>query len=143
MSKTKTGSSDMLITSEQVLFPTYLPLADGVDAFVIGQNKLITTNKTDATLNHYYIFNKTNHINFTVGGSHTWQSFTSALDQRDGNEVIRTFDQPEYGKNDVEFWLTDAFTSVHYKWKKGKFTTSPGLNLHFYNIRDEQEGTDV
>ncbi|MGB0177243.1 MAG: outer membrane beta-barrel protein, partial [Owenweeksia sp.] len=130
----------LLISSELPLFGTYFPITD-TSQYQLGQNKLITTNKTDATLNHYYIFNKTNHINFAAGGSYTSQHLTSRIDQRFNDDVLQDFTNPDYTNNDVEFRLTDLYTSVHYKWKKGKFTTSPGLNLHFYNIEDVQEGS--
>ncbi len=129
----------LLIGTTLPVFNTYFPLID-TTAFQLAQNKLITTNKTDATLNHYYIFNKTNHINFTLGGSYTEQSFDSRIEQRLEDEILQTFSNPEFRNNDVQFTLTDVFTSVHYKWKKGKFITSPGANLHFYRVEDVQEG---
>ncbi len=119
-------------------FFTVIPLQDSMAAaFQLNQLKEITTNKLDATLNHYLIFNNTNHINFTLGGSYTQQQYYSSINEilADGQVIFLTGDSLN---NDVDFRLSDIYAAVHYRLKVGKFEFNPGLNYHIYSISAEQ-----
>ncbi len=130
----------LFIGTELPIFAAYFPVID-TNNYQFSQNRLITTNKVDAVVNHYYIFNKTNHINFSVGGSYSHQSLDSRINQEWNGEVLQNIDDPDFVNDAVQFRLTDLFSSVHYKWKKGKLIGSPGLNLHYYLVEDVQMGS--
>jgi hypothetical protein len=124
-------------------FFTVIPLQDTMaNAFRLNQLKEITTNKLDATLNHYLIFNNTNHINFTLGGSYTQQQYTSSINEilADDQVVVLGGDSLN---NDVDFRLSDIYAAVHYRWKVGKFELNPGLNYHIYSISAEQPTVSI
>ena len=119
-------------------FFTVIPLQDTMAAeFKLNQLKEITTNKLDATLNHYLIFNNTNHINFTLGGSYTSQQYTSSISEILADDQVILLGGDSLN-NDVDFSLSDIYAAVHYRWKLGKFELNPGLNYHIYNISDVQ-----
>lgn len=127
--------------SLQTDFPPFLavlPPQDG-EPFHLLQNKEVTTSKLDASLNHYLIFNNTNHINFTLGGSQTDQRYISSIDEE--LEDGETYSFPgDSLNNDVDFSLTDLFAAVHYRLKAGKLEVNPGLNYHIYEVADRQVG---
>lgn len=122
------------------IFPlqSILPLAAS-QTYRVRQNKKIITNAIQGELNYYYIINKTNHINFTMGFNNSQQDldtkFLQELDNGD-NSPISTFD------NDVSFQFQDYYAGVHYKTKLGDLTLSPGLNFHLYDVSDEQLGSE-
>lgn len=117
-------------------FLTSIPLQDSSRLI---QFKEVSTNKLDATLNHYLIFNNTNHIQFTLGGSYTDQSFTSSISEtlEDGQMVDLEGDSLN---NNVNFSLADLFAGVHYRLKLGKFEINPGVSYHNYELKDQQLG---
>lgn len=124
------------LTTDIPAFGSVIPLID-TNSYNLFQNKLITTNKVDASLNYYYILNNKNHINFTLGVSNSNQSFTSNIAQLVDGNTIAQYDGDSLS-NDVLFNLADVFAGVHYKTKLGKLTMSPGLNFHYYSITDLQ-----
>lgn len=126
------------INNDTLSFFTVIPAQDG-SPYIFLQNKEIRSNKLDASLNHYLIFNNTNHINFTLGGSYTGQQYNSSIRERLADGDIYTFEADSLN-NDVDFTLTDVFAAVHYRWKLGKLELNPGLNYHAYHIEDRQLG---
>jgi hypothetical protein len=128
-----------LITTQSPFFGA-IPIID-TTSFDLLQNKIITTNKVDASLNYYYIINNKNHVNVTAGVSNTNQSLTSAISQLFDGSVISDLDGDSL-QNDVLFNLTDLFVGVHFKSKIGKLTLSPGFNAHSYSVTDQQLGSE-
>ena len=128
------------LTTDIPTFGSLIPLID-TTSYNLLQNKLVTTNKIDASLNYYYILNNKNHINFTLGTSNSNQSLTSNIAQLLDGTTLAQYDGDSLS-NDVLFNLTDIFVGVHYKTKIGKLTMSPGVNLHYYSITDLQLGDE-
>ncbi len=128
---------DYLQSTTILPFIQVIPLQNSSAPFRLNQLKEITTNKLDATLNHYLIFNNTNHINFTLGGSYTAQQYTSSINEILPDDQVIVFGGDSL-KNDVDFSLSDIYAGVHYRWKLGKFELNPGLNYHIYSISDVQ-----
>lgn len=124
------------LTSNLPVFGGIIPLVD-TNSFNLLQNKLVTTNKLDASLNYYYIINNKNHINVSAGVSNSDQSLTSNISQLIGGNTLAEFDGDSLS-NDVEFNLLDVFVGIHYKAKIGKLTINPGVNLHQYKVTDVQ-----
>ena len=127
------------LNTSQRAFGGAFPIVD-TSVYNLLQNKVVTSNKVDASLNYYYILNNKNHLNFTAGVSNSNQSLTSAIAQLYNGTTIAQFDGDSLN-NDVFFKLTDVFAGVHYKTIIGKLTMNPGVNLHYYNVSDEQLGS--
>lgn len=127
------------LLSQLPTFGSLIPLID-TNNYNLLQNKLITTNKVEASLNYYYIINNKNHINFSFGTSNSNQSFTSQIAQLTNGNTLAEFDGDSL-TNNVLFNLNDIFLGAHYKTKLGKLTMSPGVNLHRYSITDQQQGS--
>lgn len=131
------------LNSDLPLFIQVIPPSDSLASpFILLQQKEVLTNKFDGSLNYYYIFNKTTHLNFTVGGSRTDQTFNSVIEEelQDGSRIA--YSQSNLLNDDVRFNFTDLYASAHYKVKLGKVILSPGLNYHFYEIKDTQLGSE-
>lgn len=107
-----------------------IPLVD-TNLYELSQAKAITTNKLDVNANHFFILNKTNHINILAGTSISRQNFTSAIEQTYEGENIGDINDPNY-RNDVNYQLDDYFVGLRYKLKMKKLIVSPGVNLHRY-----------
>lgn len=122
-------------------FGSLIPLNVDTNNYNLLQNKLITTNKIEASLNYYYIINNKNHINFSVGTSNSNQSFTSTIAQISEGDIRTEFDGDSLSNN-VLFNLNDIFIGAHYKTRLGKLTLSPGVNVHRYSITDRQQGSE-
>lgn len=127
------------LLSQLPTFNSLIPLVD-TNNYNLLQNKLITTNKVEASLNYYYIINNKNHINFSVGTSNSNQSFNSQISQLVDGNTLAEFDGDSLSNN-VLFNLNDIFLGAHYKTKIGKLTLSPGVNFHRYSITDQQQGS--
>lgn len=114
---------------------------EGTD-FNISQNKEITTNKLDATLDYYYVLNNKSNLNFTLGSVLNSQTFTSNIFQTLDNNSVVNFTTSNL-TNDVKFNFTDVFLGLHYKLQAGIFTLTPGVSAHQYISKNNQLGSEV
>ncbi len=126
------------LTMNQEPFAGYFPVID-TSLYNLLQNKEVRTNKWDAVVNHYWVYNNTNHLNFSAGASGSRQSLNSRVNQLFNGEQLQSFTADSL-QNDVDFSLSDYFVGVHYKMKFGKLIMNPGFNAHWYQIKDEQLG---
>ncbi len=132
-------------------FNGIIPVDEDQNRFNINQEKNIVTNKLDAKVDYYYVINKKSNINFTIGSTLSKQQFDSNIFQLLGNEERIDFTDalPDNNgdvyslTNDIQYNFTDLFLGLHYKFKAGKFTITPGLNLHNYILKNEQFGTTI
>ena len=110
----------------------------GLNRYDLNQNRFVKTNKMDAKFDYYYMVTPKNNINVTLGNTYSFQSFDSNLFQilEDGN----TNNLNSNSKNDVNYTFKDAFLGLHYKILTGKFTFTPGVSFHTFNMQDEQLG---
>lgn len=139
----KVQDPQLALSSDLPLFLQVIPPDDSLASpFRLLQSREITTSKLDANLNYYYLFSKTTHINFTVGASHTDQTYNSFIDEVLNDGTVSRYTQDNLMNDDVRFSFTDVFGSVHYKVKLGKFIVTPGLNYHVYNLKDIQNGRE-
>ncbi len=132
----------------------FLPFSGILDAdvnqsnFDINQDKRVKTNKLDAKVDHYYILNNKSNLNFTLGTTQSRQRFNSSIFQILDNGNTLNFDEsPEIDGeifplgNDVTYHFSDIFLGAKYKFITGKFTFTPGLTLHNYDLKTEQLGS--
>ncbi len=127
-----------LISSRQP-FINQLPLLNESAMFDVSQFKEINTNKFEAALNYYYVLNKKNHLNVTLGNVIHKQNLVSNMKQTLHNGSQYKISGVDYS-NDVTYDFVDVFAGLHYKWKIGKFIFNPGLKLHLFNTKNEQLG---
>jgi hypothetical protein len=80
-------------------------------------------------------------INITLGNTYSYQNFNSNIYQILDNQDINELNNP-INVNDMNYNFNDAFLGLHYKILTGKFTFTPGVSLHSYNMTNEQLGTD-
>ena len=128
-----------LITSQQP-FIALLPLIDENTSFNTTQLKEVQTNKIESAINYYVILTKKSHLNITVGNAYLSQNLTSAINQQLSNTTQNILTDDTF-TNNVSYVFTDFFTGLHYKLKAGKFIVNPGLNLHFFRVKDTQLNT--
>ena len=103
----------------------------------INQNRFVKTNKIDAKLDYYYMLTPKSNINVTLGNTYSNQNFNSSIFQVLDNETINNLDNVA-NTNDVNYNFNDIFLGLHYKIMTGKFTFTPGVSLHSYNMTNEQ-----
>ena len=106
----------------------------------INQNRFVKTNKVDAKLDYYYMLTNKSNINITLGNTYSIQNFNSRIFQILDNQSINNLNN-NVNKNDVTYNFNDIFLGLHYKILTGKFTFTPGVSLHSYNMTNEQLGT--
>lgn len=107
----------------------------------ITQNRFVKTSKIDAKADYYYMLTPKSNINITLGETYSYQNFNSSMYQILDNQAINELDNT-VNKNDVNYNFNDAFVGFHYKILTGKFTFTPGVSLHSYNMTNTQLGTD-
>jgi hypothetical protein len=107
----------------------------------ITQNRFVKTNKIDAKIDYYYMLTPKSNINITLGNTYSYQSFNSNMYQILDNQTVNELDD-SVNKNDVNYNFNDAFLGLHYKILTGKFTFTPGVSIHTYNMTNTQLGTD-
>ncbi|SFE87510.1 carboxypeptidase-like regulatory domain-containing protein [Flavobacterium xueshanense] len=106
----------------------------------INQSRFVKTNKIDAKLNYYYMVTPKSNINVTLGNTYSYQNFNSSIFQILDNETVNNLTN-NANTNDVNYNFNDTFLGLHYKILSGKFTFTPGVSLHSYNMTNEQLGT--
>ena len=105
----------------------------------INQNRFVKTNKLDAKLDYYYMLTPKSNINVTLGNTYSNQNFNSSIFQVLDNRTVNNLDNAA-NTNDVNYNFNDVFLGLHYKILTGKFTFTPGVSLHAYNMTNEQLG---
>lgn len=108
----------------------------------ITQSRFIKTNKLDSRLDYYYVLTPKLNLNFTLANSNVYQSLTSSIFQKLDDETINNLTASE-NTNDVGYRFNDLSLGFHIKWLTGKFTFTPGVTLHKFNLKNTQLGTDV
>jgi hypothetical protein len=107
----------------------------------ITQNRFVTTSKLDAKVDYFYMLTPKSNINITLGNTYSYQNFNSNIYQILDNQDVNDLNNP-VNVNDVNYSFNDAFLGLHYKILTGKFTFTPGVSLHSYNMTNKQLGTD-
>ncbi len=120
--------------------PFVLPgYVEGQNSNDINQNRFVKTNKVDTKLDYYYMVTPKSNLNFTFGNTYSYQNFNSSmfqiLDNGDTNKLLDAADN-----NSVTYRFTDAFVGLHYKILAGKFTITPGVSFHYYDMTNAQLG---
>ena len=136
--------------TDLVPFSGILPVNDEQDRYNINQARNIQTNKIDGKVDYYYVLNGKSNINLTLGATYSNQQFDSNIFQLlDNSDRLNLTETPVIVDtvfplvNDVNFSFADAFIGAHYKMKTGKFTFTPGVSLHNYNVQNDQAGTTM
>ncbi len=107
----------------------------------ISQNRFVKTSKLDAKIDYYYMLTAKSNINVTLGNTNSNQNFNSNMYQILDNNDVNELDN-KVNTNEVNYKFNDAFLGLHYKFLTGKFTFTPGVSLHSYNMTNTQLDTD-
>jgi len=112
----------------------------------VNQEKFVKTNQLDAKLDYWNILNKKSDINFTLGTIFSNQQFDSDIFQTldNGNELDSSPSITGISDvNDIKYTFSDVYLGMHYRYKTGKFTISPGLSAHAYGVKNNQFNTET
>ncbi|MDG1686515.1 MAG: TonB-dependent receptor [Flavobacteriaceae bacterium] len=115
-------------------------------SYNLGQNRRIKTNQLDAKLDYYNIIGSKSNINFTLGTILSRQQFNSNIFQfLENNSKLQPTPLFNEGLavNDIDYMFNDMYLGVHYRFKAGKFTITPGFSVHAYGNKNTQVGTIV
>ena len=126
------------LASQPFAFSGYIP---GQTRNDINQERFVKTNKLDTKIDYYYMVTPKSNINVTLGNTYSFQNFNSSIFQVLDNETVNPLTNPE-NFNDVNYKFNDAFVGLHYKILTGKFTLTPGVSIHNYELNNSQKGTD-
>ena len=120
-----------------------LGLNQGLNNYDLNQDRRIKSNQLDAKLDYYNIINNKSNINLTLGSIVSRQDFNSTIFQflEDGTffEPTPTFNAGR-AINDTQYDFTDLYLGVHYRFKAGIFTITPGFSVHAYSNKNTQFG---
>jgi len=106
----------------------------------LSQNRFVKTNKFDTKIDYYYMVTPKSNFNVTIGNTNSNQNFNSSIYQiLNGGGVNNLSDAQN--TNAVTYKFNDAFLGLHYKMLSGKFTFTPGVSLHAYDMTNVQLGT--
>jgi len=111
----------------------------------IGQEKRVKSNQLDAKLDYWNVLNQKSDINFTLGTIYSNQKFNSDifqfLDNGSRFDPTPTINDG-MDTNNTNYTFTDLYLGVHYRFKTGIFTITPGFSAHAYNTKNSQFGGD-
>ncbi|QBN19676.1 carboxypeptidase-like regulatory domain-containing protein [Flavobacterium nackdongense] len=107
----------------------------------ISQNRFVKTSKIDAKIDYFYMLTAKSNINITLGNTFSDQNFNSNMYQILDDKTVNELDS-QANTNDVSYKFNDAFIGLHYKILAGKFTFTPGVSFHSFNMTDTQRGSD-
>lgn len=106
----------------------------------LNQNRFVKTNKLDTKLDYYYMLTPKSNINITMGNTNSNQNFNSNIFQiLDGGGINNLSNSQN--TNYVNYKFNDSFVGLHYKFLSGKFTFTPGVSFHAYDMTNTQLGT--
>jgi hypothetical protein len=114
--------------------------------YAIGQEKQIESNQLDAKLDYYFIINPKSNINISLGTIQSNQQFNSNIFQflDEGFKYVPTPTVNDgLAINDTEYNFSDVYLGVHYRFRKGKFTITPGFSVHAYGNKNIQFGEEI
>ena len=121
--------------------PNNLGIQDEVSGrYNLNQSRFVKTNRIDAKLDYYYMLSAKSNINVTVGNTFSHQNFDSSIFQILDNASINNLNTPQ-STNDVNYNFNDTFLGLHYKILSGKFTITPGISFHNYDMTNTQLGS--
>jgi hypothetical protein len=126
--------------TNQPFLSGYIPLVSD-SSYTIDQMKRIQNNTIDALFKHYWIINNFNHIYTNVGNNYITSRFDTSEKQYLSNGTIADFGLNGFG-NSVKYQLNDAYVGLEYKFKIGKWTNKPGLYLHHYQLKTNQNQSE-
>ena len=111
----------------------------------VNQEKRVKSNQLDAKLDYWNILNKKSDINFTIGTIYSKQQFNSNIFQvlDNASELDTTPIAGVTDINDTDYTFSDVYLGLHYRWKTGKFTISPGVSAHAYSAVNTQFGEET
>lgn len=112
-------------------------------SYNLNQDRRIKSNQLDAKLDYFNILNAKSNINLTLGTILSKQNFNSNIFQfLDDGSVFNPTPTFNDGRdtNDIEYNFSDIYLGVHYRFKTGKFTFTPGVSLHAYGNKNTQFG---
>ncbi|MDC1081188.1 TonB-dependent receptor [Flavobacteriaceae bacterium] len=125
---------------------TALGLNTTFTTYNLGQNRKVLSNQLDAKLDYYHIINSKSNLNLTLGTILSKQEFNSNIFQFLDNGVefdpIPNFNQG-LSVNDVNYNFSDFYLGLHYRFRTGKFTFTPGFSVHAYGNKNLQNDTTV
>lgn len=107
----------------------------------LNQNRFVKTNKIDSKLDYYYVLTPKSNLNITLGKTYSHQNFNTFLYQILDNGAQNNLTASE-NTNQVAYNFNDNFIGLHYKVLLGKFTFTPGVSLHYFDMKNSQNGTD-
>ena len=109
----------------------------------VAQDKRVKSNQLDAKVDYWNVLNNKSNINVTLGTIYSHQKFTSQLFQflDNGSEFNPIpINNDGLATNNIKYNFTDVYAGVHYTVKLGKFTLTPGLSAHTYQVNNTQFG---
>lgn len=115
----------------------------------LNQDRRVKSNQLDAKVDYFNILNSKSNINFTLGTIFSNQKFNSNIFQflDNGTRLDPTPTTTDLEGNplsafndDVEYRFSDVYLGVHYRFKTGKFTFTPGVSFHAYSNQNTQNG---
>ncbi|WP_298139300.1 TonB-dependent receptor [Flavobacterium sp.] len=121
--------------------PSNLGIQDEASGrYDLNQSRFVKTNKLDAKLDYYYMLTAKSNVNVTLGTTYSHQNFDSSIYQVLDNSTTNQLNTPQ-STNDVSYNFNDTFLGLHYKLLSGKFTFTPGVSFHNYDMTNTQLGT--
>ncbi|MCB0471420.1 MAG: carboxypeptidase-like regulatory domain-containing protein [Flavobacteriaceae bacterium] len=109
----------------------------------VGQDKRVRSNQLDAKLDYWHVLNAKSNINFTLGTIYSKQNFNSRLFQfLDDNTEYNPASSINDGldTNTIYYTFGDLYLGLHYRFKTGIFTITPGFSTHTYSTVNNQFG---
>ena len=118
-----------------------LGLNTSLNEYSVGQNRKIYSNQLDAKVDYFHIINPKSNLNLTLGTLLSHQQFDSSIFQflSEGStfQPTPTFNNG-LSTNDVAYNFSDVYLGVHYRFRTGKFTFTPGFSVHAYGNNNRQ-----
>ena len=114
--------------------------------YSLGQNRKIFSNQLDAKADYYHIINQKSNLNLSLGTLLSHQKFDSTifqfLDQGISYTPVPVINEG-LGSNEVRYNFSDLYLGLHYRFRTGKFTFTPGFSVHAYGNNNVQNSRRV
>lgn len=111
----------------------------------INQDKRVKSNQLDTKLDYWNVLNAKSNINFTLGTILSKQDFDSEIFQflDNGTRFNPTpLVNDGVDTNNTAYHFSDVYLGMHYRFKTGMFTITPGVSAHAYGSKNTQFGTE-
>lgn len=121
------------------IFSGIIPIDDTSENILLDQRRFTRAHDFNLNVIHYWVLHRFHHIYPEAGIRYIQQDYNT-LDAQLINGEVNSFQDAGFN-NELDYNVSDTYAGLQYKAKAGKFIFKPGIFLHYYDWKINQQDT--